>query len=344
MNNRQPTLLVTGGAGFIGSNFITYFLNKYPEQQLINFDKLTYAGLTNNLNEVENLDTYHFIKGDIADEKAVNEVFTSFDILGVINFAAESHVDRSIQNPKAFIETNVLGTNVLLQAARNTWEKQGVLTNRRFHQISTDEIYGSLGATGKFHEYTLYDPRNPYSASKAGANLLVKSFGHTYGMDVVISSSSNNFGPKQHSEKLIPTIISKALELKPIPIYGDGKHIRDWLYVMDHCRALELIFHHGKTLETYNIGGGNERTNVELAMEVCEILDLLKPEIKSEVAIESFKDLITFTVDRQGHDRRYAVDDTKLRQTLGWKPDITFKSGLYQTVDWYAEQWNNITL
>ncbi|WP_099159774.1 dTDP-glucose 4,6-dehydratase [Virgibacillus ndiopensis] len=344
MNNQQPTLLVTGGAGFIGANFITYFLKKYPDHQLINLDKLTYAGSTANCREVESLDNYHFINDDIANQKVISEIFASFDIEGAINFAAESHVDRSIQDAKKFIETNVLGTNALLQTAKAAWSKQGVLSNRRFHQISTDEVYGSLGTTGKFHENTPYDPRNPYSASKASANLLVKSFGYTYGMNVVISSSSNNFGPKQHVEKLIPTIISKALALQTIPIYGDGQNIRDWLYVEDHCRALDLIYHHGNTLETYNIGGSNERTNIEIAVTVCEILDQLKPELKADTSIGSYKELITFTEDRQGHDRRYAVDDTKLRKTLGWEPIVSLKTGLKQTVDWYVNQWNKIAL
>ncbi|WP_106496543.1 dTDP-glucose 4,6-dehydratase [Lentibacillus sp. Marseille-P4043] len=344
MNKQKPTLLVTGGAGFIGSNFITYFLEKYPDELLLNIDKLTYAGSTANLDEAEKHQGYDFINGDITDETLINRIFTDFDISGVIHFAAESHVDRSIQDAKQFVETNVIGTTVLMQAARNAWEKQDVLTERRFHHISTDEVYGSLGATGKFHELTPYDPRNPYSASKAGANLLVKSFGSTFGMNVVISSCSNNYGPRQHKEKLIPTIIANALALQPIPIYGDGQHIRDWLYVEDHCRALDLIYHHGNRLETYNIGGGNERTNITIATEICDILDQLKPEIKAHSSIHSFKELILFTTDRQGHDRRYAVDDTKLRQSLGWQPVVSFKSGLKQTVAWYVNQWEKVIL
>lgn len=339
MNKQKPSLLITGGSGFIGSNFITYFLKKYPDSQLINIDKLTYAGSKRNLSEVENLTNYQFIHGDITDEKLVNEIFSDYNIAGVIHFAAESHVDKSIEDAKAFVTTNVLGTFTLLQAAKAVWEKQGLLDKRRFHQISTDEVYGSLGAEGKFHEETPYNPRNPYSASKASANMLVKSFGYTHGMNVVVSSSSNNYGPRQHTEKLIPTIIQKALNKQAIPIYGDGKNVRDWLYVEDHCRAIDEIYHHGKTLETYNVGGGNEKTNIEVATEICKILDRLVPRSGKQA---SFKDLITFTNDRLGHDRRYAVDDTKLRETLGWKPTMTFEAGLYDTVKGYMEQWEPI--
>lgn len=339
MNKQKPSLLITGGAGFIGSNFITYFLKKYPNSQLINIDKLTYAGSKRNLSEVEKLANYQFVHGDIADEKLVNELFSNYNIAGVIHFAAESHVDKSIEDAKAFVTTNVLGTFTLLQAAKNKWDAAGLLADRRFHQISTDEVYGSLGAEGKFHEETPYNPRNPYSASKASANMLVKSFGYTYGMNVVISSSSNNYGPRQHAEKLIPTIIQKALNKQSIPIYGDGKNIRDWLYVEDHCRAIDKIYHHGSALETYNVGGRNEKTNIELATKVCEILDESKPSVKKQ---GSFKDLITFTDDRLGHDRRYAVDDTKLRETLDWKPTMSFEAGLQTTVKGYVEEWKQI--
>lgn len=338
MNKQKPSLLITGGAGFIGSNFIIYFLQKYPNSQLINIDKLTYAGSKSNLSEVENLTNYQFIHGDITDEKLVQAIFSDYNISGVIHFAAESHVDKSIEDAKAFVTTNVLGTFTLLEAAKHAWEKNNLLAKRRFHQISTDEIYGSLGETGKFHEETPYNPRNPYSASKASANMLVKSFGYTYGMNVVISSSSNNYGPKQHLEKLIPTIIQKALKGLPIPIYGDGTNIRDWLYVEDHCHALDKIYHQGKTRETYTIGGGNEKTNIALATEICEILDRLEPVRKN-----SFKDLLTFTNDRLGHDKRYAVDDRKLRETLGWKPTMTFEAGLKKTVEGYVEQWKQVT-
>ncbi|UJL45463.1 dTDP-glucose 4,6-dehydratase [Virgibacillus sp. NKC19-16] len=336
MNKQQPTLLVTGGAGFIGSNFIHYYLEKYPTAQLLNIDKLTYAGSIDNLREVESLENYHFIHGDITDEVLVNDIFTDYDITGVIHFAAESHVDRSIQDAKAFVASNVFGTLTLLQAAKKNWEAKGELSKRRFHHISTDEVYGSLGEEGKFSEETPYDPRNPYSASKASANMFVKSFAHTYGMNVVISSSSNNYGPRQHAEKLIPTIIRKALAGEQIPIYGDGKNVRDWLYVADHCSALDMIYHQGHPLETYNVGGGNEKTNIDMAGEICAILDKLVPQYRTS---ESFNDLITFTTDRKGHDRRYAVDDRKLRKALGWKPTEDFHSGLRKTVEWYVNQW-----
>ncbi|MBP1970695.1 dTDP-glucose 4,6-dehydratase [Virgibacillus natechei] len=339
MNKQQPTLLVTGGAGFIGANFITYYMEKYPNSYLLNIDKLTYAGSTANLSEVAPLPNYHFINGDITDEALVSEIFADFDITGVIHFAAESHVDRSIQDSKAFVETNVVGTLNLLQAAKRDWEKKDMLAERRFHHISTDEVYGSLGEQGKFSEDTPYDPRNPYSASKAGANMLVKSFGHTYGMNIVISSSSNNYGPRQHEEKLIPTIIKKALAGEPIPIYGDGQNVRDWIYVNDHCRAIDTIYHQGNSLETYNVGGSNEKTNIEIAEEICQILDKLAPEYRTRTSSDSFKDLITFTEDRKGHDRRYAVDDRKLRNELGWKPTEDLKTGLQNTVDWYVTQW-----
>ncbi|MFD1037583.1 dTDP-glucose 4,6-dehydratase [Virgibacillus byunsanensis] len=339
MNKQKPTLLVTGGAGFIGANYINYYLEKYPNMQLINLDKLTYAGSRTNLQALESLENYYFIQGDIADEKLVNTIFSMFNVSGVIHFAAESHVDRSIKNAKEFVKTNTLGTMILLQAARSAWEKEGTLTKKRFHHISTDEVYGSLGEDGKFHEETPYDPRNPYSASKASANMLVKSFGHTYGMNVVISSSSNNYGPKQHEEKLIPTIISNALRGEEIPIYGDGQNIRDWLYVEDHCRALDTIYHYGKAFETYNIGGGNEKVNMDIAVKICEILDHMQA-VKTPRSLDSFKNLITFTTDRKGHDRRYAVDDTKLRESLGWKPIESLESGLKKTIDWYVAQWD----
>ncbi|PAV30909.1 dTDP-glucose 4,6-dehydratase [Virgibacillus profundi] len=344
MNKQKPTMLITGGAGFIGSNFIHYFLKNYPDSQLLNIDKLTYAGTMENLREIESLNNYHFIQGDITDEILINNIFNEYDIEGIIHFAAESHVDRSIIDAREFIQSNVLGTMILLQTAKAHWEEKDVLSERRFHQISTDEVYGSLEETGKFNENTPYDPRNPYSASKAGANMLAKSFGSTYGMNIVISSSSNNYGPRQHEEKLIPTIISKALSRESIPIYGDGKNIRDWLYVEDHCRAIDLIYHQANPLETYNIGGGNEKANIEIATEICEILDQLEPDLRKRSSLDSFKDLITFTEDRLGHDRRYAVDDTKLKNELGWKPVEQLESGLKKTVEWYVNQWKIPTL
>src|SRR5699024_4581191 len=344
MNKNSPTLLITGGAGFIGSNFVIYMANKYPDYHILTIDKLTYAGTLKNLIEVENHPNYTFVKGDITDEQLVRSLFADYNIIGVIHFAAESHVDRSIEDGTTFVTTNVLGTHTLLQVAKETWEKEGCLKENRFHHISTDEVYGSLGERGMFSEKTPYDPRNPYSATKAGANLLVKSFGYTYGMNVIISSCSNNYGPKQHREKLIPTIIANALEEKPIPIYGDGKNIRDWIYVKDHAAALDVIFHKGEQLESYNVGGRNEKTNIEIATKICEILDGMQTELNTSSNLVSFKNLITFTEDRLGHDRRYAVDDRKIRRTLGWEPKMILEEGLKKTDEWYVKQWKKTTL
>ncbi|WP_261134125.1 dTDP-glucose 4,6-dehydratase [Bacillus sp. Marseille-Q3570] len=345
MTDGKQTLLVTGGAGFIGSNFIHYIPEKYPDYQIINIDKLTYAGSLANLHEIETNPNYQFIEGDIADFRLVSDVFAQHDITGVIHFAAESHVDNSIENASPFVITNVVGTVNLLQAAKQSWEEKGELSERRFHHISTDEVYGSLeNETDQFTEETPYDPRNPYSASKASANMLVKSFSHTHGMNVVISSSSNNYGPRQHNEKLIPTILSKALSLEPIPIYGDGQNIRDWLYVEDHCRALDLIYHQGTAGESYNIGGGNEWTNLDLTMKICLILNEMKPDGLDQASITSFQDLITFVEDRPGHDLRYSVDDRKIRQSLGWKPNMALDSGLRSTVEWYSRKWEKVKI
>ncbi|MFA1821945.1 dTDP-glucose 4,6-dehydratase [Virgibacillus oceani] len=339
MKKQKSTLLITGGAGFIGSNFVHYMLKKYPGYQIINIDKLTYAGSKKNLREAERYPNYLFVQADITDSSLVDALFNEYNITGVIHFAAESHVDRSIENATVFTETNLVGTMTLLQAAKNAWERQDVLQKARFHHISTDEVYGSLGKEGMFHEETPYDPRNPYSASKAGSNLLVNSFGHTYGMNTVITSSSNNYGPRQHEEKLIPAIISNALNANPIPIYGDGKNVRDWLYVEDHCQALDLVFHQAEPMEKYNIGGGNEKTNIEIATRICNILDEQQADLRQEKGLTSFTDLITYTEDRLGHDRRYAVDDSKLRDNLGWKPNESLAAGLHKTVDWYVNQW-----
>src|SRR5690625_1732809 len=339
MKKQKTTLLITGGAGFIGSNFIHYMLKHHPDYQVINIDKLTYAGSKENLRRTESYPNYLFIQADITNSTLVNAVFNEYNIAGVIHFAAESHVDRSIEDAAIFTETNLVGTMTLLQAAKNAWKKQGVLNKARFHHISTDEVYGSLGEEGMFNEETPYDPRNPYSASKAGSNLLVNGFGHTYGMNIVITSSSNNYGPRQHEEKLIPAILSNALNINPIPIYGDGKNIRDWLYVEDHCRALDLIFHHAEPMEKYNIGGSNEKTNIDIANHICSILDERQADLRREKGLTSFKELITFTEDRLGHDRRYAVDDSKLRDHFGWKPNESLAGGLQKTVDWYLTQW-----
>ncbi|MDR1983065.1 MAG: dTDP-glucose 4,6-dehydratase [Holosporaceae bacterium] len=320
-------VLVTGGAGFIGANFVPYFCGKYHDYRVINLDKLTYAGNLDNLKECENLSNYAFVQGDICDEVLVSEIFEKYKITDVIHFAAESHVDNSIANPRAFIETNVLGTFALLEVFR---KKHGDSQQNRFHHISTDEVYGTLGESGYFTEKTAYAPNSPYSASKAGSDMLVRAYFHTYGMNIVTSNCSNNYGPKQHREKLMPTIIRHALAEEPIPIYGDGKNVRDWLYVMDHCKAVDLIFHEGKSGETYNVGGRNERNNLEIAQKICEILDEKYPR-KSR----NYSELIAFVTDRPGHDRRYAIDMTKLETELGWKAEENFDSGIVKTVEWY---------
>ncbi len=321
----SKNIFVTGGAGFIGSNFVTYFCKKYPNYGLINFDKLTYAGNLDNLKDCENTLNHVFVRGDICDAKLVNSIFKEYNITDVIHFAAESHVDNSIANPREFIETNVLGTFTILEAFKKNSRK-----NSRFLHISTDEVYGTLGEIGYFTEKTPYAPNSPYSASKASSDMLIRSYFHTYGIHVVTSNCSNNYGPRQHQEKLIPTIIRTALSEKPIPIYGDGKNIRDWLYVMDHCNALDIVFHKGIAGETYNIGGRNERTNLQIVNKICEILDKKQPR-----KIGSYKELISFVADRPGHDRRYAIDATKLETELGWKAEENFDTGIVKTVDWY---------
>ena len=332
------TILITGGAGFIGSNFVPYFCEKYPQYNIINLDKLTYAGNLDNLKECENMPNYTFVQGDICDADLVDKLFTENDIRGVIHFAAESHVDNSIKGPRAFINTNVVGTFNLLDAARRHWmEKPGVVKpgyeDARFHHISTDEVYGALGETGMFREDTPYAPNSPYSASKASSDFLVRAYHHTYGMNVTTSNCSNNYGPKQHNEKLIPHIISKALSLQPLPIYGKGENVRDWLYVLDHCKAIDLIFHNGKSGETYNIGGRNERNNITIVKTICAILDERKPRADGN----KYEGLITFVADRAGHDFRYAIDATKLENELGWRADETFDTGIVKTVEWYLE-------
>ncbi|WP_345985193.1 dTDP-glucose 4,6-dehydratase [Sulfurimonas sp. HSL-1656] len=334
----MTTLLVTGCAGFIGSNFVPYFLEKYPEYNLVNLDLLTYAGNPDNLKEVEGHERYTFIEGDICDRELVGRIFEDFDIRGVIHFAAESHVDNSIANPGVFIETNVNGTFTLLDVAYKKWMQKPFVYKAsyeacRFHHISTDEVYGTLGETGFFTEETPYAPNSPYSASKAGSDMVVRSYHHTYGMNTVITNCSNNYGPKQHDEKLIPTIIRKALAGEAIPIYGDGKNIRDWLYVLDHCKGIDLAYHKGKNGEVYNIGGRNERTNNYIADKVCEILDALRPKAQG-----SYKAQIRYVEDRAGHDRRYAIDATKIETELGWKADENFESGIVKTVEWYLRR------
>lgn len=338
----EQTLLVTGGAGFIGSNFIPYFLDKYEHYHIINLDKLTAAADLNRLKSVENHPRYRFVKGDIGNRELVEFLFCEFDVRGVIHFAAESHVDNSIVNPEVFVQTNVNGTFTLLDSARQYWMSgphryAEAFKGCRFLHVSTDEVYGTLGETGLFTEQSPYAPNSPYSASKASSDMLVRSFHHTFGLNVVTTNCSNNYGPKQHSEKLIPTIIRKALSLEPIPIYGDGKNIRDWLYVLDHCTGIDLVFHGGKTGEAYNIGGKNERENIVIARQICDILDELVPPSTKGAGIKSYRELIRFVSDRPGHDRRYAIDATKIETELGWKAEENFESGLYKTVEWYVK-------
>ncbi|MDR1694382.1 MAG: dTDP-glucose 4,6-dehydratase [Lactobacillaceae bacterium] len=338
----MKSILVTGGAGFIGANFVPYFADKYKDYMVINLDKLTYAGDLNNLKEVEKASNYKFVEGDICDRALVEKLFKDNDIKGVVHFAAESHVDNSITGPKAFIETNILGTFTLLDVARHHWMEaphkvRAGYESSRFHHISTDEVYGSLGDTGLFEETTPYAPNSPYSASKASSDFLVRAYYHTYGMNVTTSNCSNNYGPKQHTEKLIPKIISNCVNEKDIPIYGDGKNVRDWLYVLDHCKAIDLVFHTGKAGETYNVGGRNERTNLQIVHTICEILDKKSPRKNGK----PHSDLITFVKDRAGHDKRYAIDATKLEQELGWKADENFDTGIAKTIDWYLAALKN---
>lgn len=336
----SKTILITGGAGFIGSNFVPYFCEKYPDYKIINLDKLTYAGNLDNLTECENMPNYQFVCGDICDADLVEKIFTENDVRGVIHFAAESHVDNSITGPRAFINTNILGTFNLLDAARRHWMdgpnkvKDGY-ENARFHHISTDEVYGTLGNDGLFQETTPYAPNSPYSASKASSDFLVRAYHHTYGMNVTTSNCSNNYGPKQHNEKLIPHIINKALNLQPLPIYGTGENIRDWLYVLDHCRAIDLIFHTGVAGQTYNVGGRNERNNITIVKTICAILDERRPRPDGK----KYAELITFVADRAGHDFRYAIDATKLENELGWCAQENFDSGIIKTVDWYLNKF-----
>ena len=336
----MKTILVTGGAGFIGSNFVPYYLNAHPDNRLINLDKLTYAGNLKNLSEIEQHSNYQFIEGDICDKDLVNALFHNENIEGVIHFAAESHVDNSITGPSAFIETNIVGTFNLLDHARNAWMEKPFKFKMgkehcRFLHVSTDEVYGSLGETGLFTEETPYAPNSPYSASKASSDMIVRSYYHTYGMPVVTTNCSNNYGPKQHQEKLIPTIIRKAIAQEPIPIYGDGKNVRDWLYVLDHCNGIDLAFQKGRLGETYNIGGENERENIYIAKKICELLDELKPLAHDK----KYSDLITYVTDRPGHDRRYAIDANKIINELGWSPNENFESGILKTVEYYLKEF-----
>jgi len=398
-NSKFKTILITGGAGFIGSNFIPYFLEKYPNYRVVCLDKLTYAGHLENLSEVMNdnrvmnddenennstlithnsklqSERFHFVKGDICNRELVEFIFNEYDINGVIHFAAESHVDNSIKNPDVFVKTNVNGTFTLIDVAYKYWmegpfkyrerylkgimnDKLGVMNEEekiiqnsklktqnshlpRFHHISTDEVYGTLSDDPNelFTEETPYAPNSPYSASKASSDMIVRSYQETYGLNTVITNCSNNYGPKQHDEKLIPTIIRKALAGESIPIYGDGKNIRDWLYVLDHCKGIDLVYHTGKEGNVYNIGGRNERTNLQIVDTITTLLDEKVPP-KERIGKESYKELITFVEDRAGHDKRYAIDATKIENELGWKADENFDSGIIRTINCYLKRYN----
>lgn len=335
---RMESILVTGGAGFIGSNFLEYIIKKEPGIQYVNLDALTYAGDIANLSGVEAANNYVFEKGDICDRGFVKSLFEKYDFRGVIHFAAESHVDNSITGPEAFVRTNVMGTFTLLDVARNHWMKgpgsyKEEYEDCRFHHISTDEVYGTLGADGLFTEETPYAPNSPYSASKASSDMIVRSYFHTYGMNVVTTNCSNNYGPKQHIEKLIPTIIRKAIAGEPIPIYGKGDNVRDWLYVLDHCKGIALVYDKGKPGETYNIGGKNERNNLYIANTICSLLDTMQPKSSG-----SYSEQITFVQDRPGHDMRYAIDAAKIEEELGWKADENFETGIVKTIEWYLNK------
>lgn len=331
--------MVTGGAGFIGSHVVRLFVNKYPDYHIVNFDKLTYAGNLENLTDVEDAPNYSFVKGDIVDDEAVNKAFDDFGIDGVIHLAAESHVDRSILNPMEFVQTNVVGTITLLNAAKAHWKDN--FDGKLFYHVSTDEVYGSLGETGFFTEETKYDPHSPYSASKASSDHFVRAYHDTFNVPVVISNCSNNYGANQFPEKLIPLFIHNIRNNKPLPVYGEGINTRDWLWVNDHARAIDVVFHTGKLGDTYNIGGFNEWRNIDLIKLMCKVMD--RKLGREEGASEQ---LITFVKDRAGHDLRYAIDSTKLKNELGWEPSLQFEEGLEKTIDWYLENegWlNNVT-
>jgi dTDP-glucose 4,6-dehydratase len=332
----MKTLLFTGGAGFIGSHAISHFLDKYDNYNIINVDKLTYAASYENMSLFFEDPRHIFVKGDICDKPLVEKLFAENEVAGVIHFAAESHVDNSIHEPGIFIQTNVVGTYTLLEVARKNWQTVGI--KNRFLHISTDEVYGCLGSQGSFTESSPYAPNSPYSASKASSDHLVRSYFKTYGLNTVITNCSNNFGPHQHAEKLVPTIIRNALENKPIPIYGSGENVRDWLYVSDHCEAIDLVFHQAHPGDQYNIGGNNERSNLDMAFFICRELDRLKPKADGE----RYEDLIQHVADRLGHDFRYAVDSDKIRQRLHWVPSMSLEHGLISTLSHYMKKYEKI--
>ena len=328
------TILITGGAGFIGSHVVRHYVLKYPEYRIVNLDALTYAGNLHNLHDLEDKPNYHFVKADIRNPQQISAVFSEFHPDAVIHLAAESHVDRSITDPNSFVETNVVGTVNLLNAAKELW--QGDFQGKRFHHVSTDEVFGALGDTGKFTEKTNYDPHSPYSASKAASDHFVRSYHDTYGLPVVITNCSNNYGPNHFPEKLIPLCILNIINNRPLPIYGDGKYTRDWLFVLDHADAIDKVFHEGRDGESYNIGGENEWKNIDLVRELCRQMD---QKLGREDG--SSKKLITFVKDRPGHDLRYAIDASKISKELGWRPSFTFEQGLSKTIDWFLnnQQW-----
>lgn len=327
----MKTYLVTGGAGFIGSNFVLYMLNKYEDIKIINLDKLTYAGNLENLKEVDQDKRHVFVQGDICDKELVREIFKKYEIDYVVNFAAESHVDRSIMMPEIFAQTNILGTVNMLNSAKEAWEtEEGWKAGVKFLQVGTDEVYGSLGETGYFIETTALDPRSPYSASKAAADLMVKAYYDTYKMPVNVTRCSNNYGPYQFPEKLIPLLINNCLEHKTLPIYGDGLNIRDWLYVEDHCKAIDMVINQGTTGEVYNIGGHNEKTNIEIVKTIIQYLNVNYDKHITEA-------LIKYVEDRKGHDRRYAIDPCKIKDELGWYPETSFEEGIKKTIHWYLD-------
>ncbi len=335
----MSNILITGGAGFIGSHLTRLFVNKYPQYQIVNLDKLTYAGNLENLKDIENAPNYTFVKGDICDEKLLQSLFEQYQFTSILHCAAESHVDRSITDPLSFVRTNVIGTVTLLQAAKESWKNN--MEGKLFYHISTDEVYGSLGETGFFVEDTAYDPRSPYSASKASSDHFVRAYHHTYKLPIKISNCSNNYGPYHFPEKLIPLCIHNIINNKPLPIYGKGENVRDWLFVEDHVSAIDTIFHHGKIGETYNIGGHNEWTNIALVKELCKQMD-----VKLNREPGTNEKLLTYVTDRAGHDMRYAIDATKLKEELGWMPSLQFEEGLSKTIDWYlanTEWLTNVT-